>query len=115
MTGHIAKLSHQVFFWLKSPGSNDDLNQLLAGIRSLEAIDTVRGMHIGVPAATEKDEVIDTSYSASGLLFFDNVEDQTAYQTHPLHQKFIAEHRHLWSRVVAYDSISTATEIDFGL
>ena len=50
MSGHIAKLSHQGFFWLKSPDSADDLEQLLIGIRSLSAIETVRGMHVGVPA-----------------------------------------------------------------
>jgi hypothetical protein len=115
MSGNIARVSHQVFFWLKHPESAADLNQLLSGIRSLTAIETVRGFHIGVPASTEKREVIDNSYSASELLFFDSVEDEQAYQIHPLHQKFIAEHSHLWSKVVVFDSLSNVDEIDFGL
>jgi hypothetical protein len=115
MNGHIAKLSHQVFFWLKNPDSADDLEQLLAGIRSLAAIETIRGMHIGVPAATEKRPVIDSSYSASELLFFDRIEDEQIYQNHPLHEKFIADCAHLWSKVMVFDSMSNTPATDFGL
>lgn len=115
MSGHIAKVSHQVFFWLKNPDSSSDLQQLLAGIRQLSAIETVRGIHIGIPASTEQRDVIDSSYSASELLFFDSVEDEQIYQAHPLHQKFIAECGHLWSKVTVFDSVSCHAEIDFGL
>ena len=102
MSGHIAKLSHQVFFWLKNPDSAEDLEQLLAGIRSLSA-------------ATEQRPVIDNSYSASELLFVDSIEDQNTYHNHPLHEQFIAEYSHLWSKVMVFDSISRATENEFGL
>ncbi|MEC7471585.1 MAG: Dabb family protein, partial [Pseudomonadota bacterium] len=29
-----------------------------------------------------------------------------AYQTHPLHVKFVEQCSHLWSKVVVYDSVS---------
>ena len=38
-------------------------------------------------------------------LVFDSLEDQAAYQIHPIHQQFIADYGHLWSRVVVYDAI----------
>lgn len=98
------KLAHHVFFWLKNPDSKADLAQLIAGIKSLAAIETVRGLHVGVPASTEKREVVDNSYSASELIFFDDVAGQDAYQVHPLHKKFVAEHAHLWRKVVVYDT-----------
>jgi Stress responsive A/B Barrel Domain len=98
------KLVHHVFFWLKHPQSKEDLDALLAGIRTLAAIETVRGLHVGVPASTEKREVVDNSYSASELLFFDNVEGQNVYQVHPIHQKFVKDCSHLWSKVVVYDA-----------
>lgn len=101
------KLVHHVFFWLKNPQSTQDLNALLAGIKTLEAIETVRGLHVGVPASTEKREVVDNSYSASELLFFDNLEGQSTYQSHPIHQKFVKDCSHLWSKVVVYDAISS--------
>lgn len=100
------KLAHHVFFWLKRPDSKDDLAKLIAGIKSLAAIETVRGLHVGVPASTEQRPVVDNSYSASELLFFDDVAGQDAYQVHPLHKKFVDEHSHLWSKVVVYDTVS---------
>ncbi|WP_454831327.1 Dabb family protein [Pseudoxanthomonas wuyuanensis] len=94
---------HHVFFWLKNPDSKEDLAKLLAGLRTLAGIDTVRGIHIGVPADTEQRGVVDGSYSASEILFFDDVAGQNAYQVHPIHKQFIADCEHLWQRVVVYD------------
>ena len=99
-------LVHPVFFWLKNPASKEDLARLLAGLRTLEGIDTVRGIHIGVPADTEQRGVVDGSYSASEILFFDDVEGQNAYQVHPIHKQFVADCEHLWERVVVYDAIA---------
>ena len=99
------QLTHHVFFWLKNPDSKEDLQKLLDGIRTLAKIETVRQIHIGVPASTEKRDVVDNSYSASELLFFDDVEGQDAYQVHPIHQKFIEMCSHLWNKVVVYDAM----------
>lgn len=101
-----AQLVHHVFFWLKNPASKQDLAQLLAGIRALGAIETVRGLHVGVPASTEKRDVVDNSFSASEILYFDDAAGQKTYQDHPLHQQFVAECSHLWSKVMVYDVIS---------
>jgi hypothetical protein len=100
------KLVHHVFFWLKKPDSKEDLAKLLAGLRTLTGIESVRGAHFGVPASTEKRDVVDNSYSASEVLFFDDLAGQKAYQDHPIHQKFVADCSHLWERVVVYDAIS---------
>ena len=99
---------HHVFFWLKNPDSKEDLARLLAGLRTLAGIDTVRGIHIGVPADTEQRGVVDGSYSASELLFFDDVAGQNAYQVHPIHKQFVADCEHLWQRVVVYDATVVA-------
>ncbi|HEY0681057.1 MAG TPA: Dabb family protein [Steroidobacter sp.] len=94
---------HHVFFWLKNPKSKEDLDRLLAGLRTLAGIETVKAIHIGVPAETEQRGVVDASYSASEILFFDDVAGQNAYQVHPIHKKFVADCEHLWQRVVVYD------------
>lgn len=96
---------HHVFFWLKNPSSKEDLNKLLTGLQKLKDIKTVRQIHIGVPAATEARSVVDASYSASEILFFDNLADQKAYQDDPIHQKFIADCSQLWEKVVVYDAV----------
>jgi hypothetical protein len=101
-----APLVHHVFFWLKNPDSKEDLAKLIAGVKSLEKIETIRTIHVGVPASTEKRDVVDNSYSVSELMFFDDTAGQKTYQDHPIHQKFIADCSHLWERVVVYDTIA---------
>ncbi len=100
------KLLHHVFFWLKNPDSAADREKLIAGVKSLAAIETVRSIHVGVPASTEKRDVVDNSYHVSELLGFDDVAGQDAYQVHPLHKKFVDEHQYLWSKVVVYDALA---------
>lgn len=100
------KLVHHVFFWLKNPNSKEDLEKLLKGLRTLAKIDSVRGVHFGVPASTEKRDVVDNSYSASEILFFDDTAGQKIYQDHPIHKQFVADCSHLWDRVVVYDTIA---------
>ena len=97
---------HHVFFWLKNPGSTADRDQLIAGLKTLGAIEVVQQLHIGVPASTEKRDVVDNSYDVSELMFFKSVEDQKRYQDHPLHLKFVRDYAHLWRKVVVYDAVS---------
>jgi hypothetical protein len=100
------KLVHHVFFWLKNPQSKEDLAKLLAGLRTLAKIESVRGAHFGVPASTEKRDVVDNSFSASEILFFDDTAGQKTYQDHPIHKQFVADCSHLWERVVVYDAFA---------
>jgi Stress responsive A/B Barrel Domain len=97
-------IAHQVYFWLKRAGSEEDRQQLIKGIKTLKNIETVREIHIGIVANTEKRSVIDSSWAVSELLYFDNVEGQAVYQTHAIHQEFAKNYSHLWEKVVVYDS-----------
>jgi hypothetical protein len=99
-------LTHHVFFWLKNPDSDADRNKLIEGLRTLANIETIRELHIGIPASTEKRDVVDNSYSVSELMFFDDVEGQNIYQEHPVHKQFVENYSYLWERVVVYDSIA---------
>lgn len=94
---------HHVFFWLKNPDSGEDKAKLIAGLESLRKIKVIRKLHIGLPASTEKREVVDNSYHVSELMFFNSLADQKIYQDHPIHQKFVADCSHLWDKVVVYD------------
>ena len=96
---------HHVFFWLKNPSSKEDLNKLIAGLRTLEKIETVRKIHVGVPASTEVRPVVDNTFSASEILFFDDLAGQKTYQDHPIHLKFIEDCSSLWEKVIVYDVI----------
>lgn len=97
------KFVHHVYFWLKNPSNEADRTKLIEGLTTLSKVPTIRFHHIGLPASTNR-SVIDRSYSVSWMLFFDNLEQEEVYQTHPIHLKFIADYSHLWERVVVYDS-----------
>jgi len=94
---------HHVFFYLKHHNANN-VQSLVEGLKKLSAATTIREFHIGIPADTNR-EVIERSYSVSWLLFFANAADQDSYQTDPVHLDFIDKCKHLWSRVVVYDSV----------
>ncbi len=98
-------LVHHVFFWLQHPGSMEDRDQLIEGLRTLAAIETVQKLHIAVPADTEKREVVDASWQVSELMFFADAAAQKVYQDHPIHQAFVQKYSHLWKKVVVYDAI----------
>ncbi len=98
-------LSHHVFFWLKNPQSEADKAKLIEGLQTLRKIETVREIHLGVPASTEQRDVVDHSYSVSELIFFDDVKGQDTYQDHPIHQAFVKNYSHLWNKVVVYDAM----------
>ena len=98
-------LAHHVFFWLKNPDSKEDRDKLIEGLKTLAKIETVRSLRIGVPARTEKRDVVDNSFNVSELMLFDDVEGQNAYQSHPIHLKFVENYSHLWEKVIVYDAV----------
>lgn len=95
---------HHVYFWLANPENVSDRNDLIEGLKILSALKTIHSSHIGIPADTHRG-VVDRSYAVSSLLIFKTKEDQDSYQVDPMHLKFIADCKHLWNKVVVYDSI----------
>jgi hypothetical protein len=97
---------HHVFFWLRNPNSTEDRDKLIEGVKTLANIETIRSLHVGVPASTEQREVVDSSWQVSELMSFDDLAGQQVYQDHPIHQAFIKNYGHLWKKVVVYDAVS---------
>jgi len=100
-----APLIHHVFFWLKNPASNADLEKLLEGIRTLKKVETVQDFRIGKPAKTPKRPVVDDSYAVSLYTTFNDMAGHDVYQEHAIHKKFIENYGSLWSKVQVYDSV----------
>lgn len=96
---------HHVFFWLKNPGSVEDRDKLVAGVKTLSKIETVRKLRVGIVASTEKRDVVDNSWAVSELMFFSDLAGQATYQTHPIHLEFIKNCSHLWEKVIVYDAV----------
>jgi hypothetical protein len=98
-------LVHHVFFWLKNPGSTADRDKLVEGVKTLAKIETVKELHVGILASTEKRDVVDTSWAVSELMFFNDTQGQATYQQHPVHLEFIKNYGHLWEKVIVYDAM----------
>ena len=98
------KFIHHVYFWLKNTGNLSDRDMLVEGLKTLSSVKTIRRFHIGKPANTSR-EVIDSTYAVSWMLVFATDADQAAYQTDPVHLKFIADYGYLWSKVIVYDAV----------
>jgi hypothetical protein len=96
---------HHVFFWLKNPDSKEDRDKLVAGVKTLAKIETVRELRVGIVADTEKRDVVDKSWAVSELMFFSDLAGQAAYQNHPVHLEFIKNCSHLWEKVIVYDAV----------
>lgn len=94
---------HHVFFWLKNPESTADRDQLIAGIKTLKKITTVKQLHVGTVASTAQRDVVDNSWNVSELMYFADLEGQAVYQDHPVHLEFIKNCGHLWRKVTVYD------------
>ena len=97
------QMIHHVYFTLKNPDSVQDKQLLKEGLQSLAAIAEVKHLIIGEPAPTFDREVIASDWHVSEVIYFDSVADQDAYQVDPVHQLFVTNYSHLWSKVVVYD------------
>jgi hypothetical protein len=93
---------HNVFFWLKEKDNEEARQALLAGIKSLEAIESIESVYIGTPASTRR-PAIDATYDFAEILVFADEAAHDVYQVHPLHKQFVDECAHLWERVLIYD------------
>lgn len=100
-----AKLIHNVYFWLNNPDSAKDRQALISGLKTLNQIPSVKSLHIGLPANTEKRDVVDNSFSVSEIMYFDDVVGQNEYQAHPIHKAFVEKYAKLWNKVVVHDSV----------
>ena len=97
------RIIHHVFFYLKNAGSQADIDLLVTGLKTLKGIDEVKELQIGRPASTMKRDVVDNSFDVSELIYFKSVEDQDAYQVHPIHKAFVDKYSHLWKSVKVFD------------
>ena len=93
---------HSVYFWLSSPESDADRAALKAGLETLRGVEAIQATAIGAAADTRR-PVIDHSYDFALLLTFADKTAHDVYQDHPIHQQFVADCKHLWSRVQIYD------------
>lgn len=96
-------LSHHVLFWLKPETTEEQKSAFKKGLESLTNVETVKSIYIGIPAPISR-AVVDTTYTFSLLLIFENLEGHDVYQVHPIHKAFLEEFRVFFEKVVIYDA-----------
>ncbi|QNK63139.1 Dabb family protein [Pedobacter sp. PAMC26386] len=97
-------IAHHVLFWLKADTTEDQKNAFRKGLQTLEKIEVVTSFHVGVPAPIER-SVVDTTYTFSLVLSFEDLAGHDIYQGHSIHVAFLDEFRSLFEKVIIYDSI----------
>lgn len=96
-------LTHHVLFWLKADTSEETKQAFKAGLESLQTIETIKSIYIGTPAPIQR-PVVDTTYTFSLVIIFDDLSGHDIYQVHPIHKTFLDNFRALFEKVVIYDA-----------
>ncbi len=96
-------IAHHVLFWLKADTTPDQKAAFRKSLETLQDIEVVKFFHVGTPAPIER-AVVDTTYTFSLFLSFDDLDAHNVYQAHSLHQAFLEEFRVFFERVVIYDA-----------
>ncbi len=96
-------LSHHVLFWLKADTTEEQKKAFRAGLETLQKVETVKSMYIGTPAPISR-AVVDTTYTFSLLIIFEDLAGHDVYQVHAVHKAFLDEFRGFFEKVVIYDA-----------
>ena len=97
---------HTVLFWLKNADNKEDCTLFESVLNDfISSNPQISSYHVGTPAATER-EVVDNSYTYCLVVTFPDVQTHDGYQVDPTHLLFIEKARHLWNKVVIYDSLA---------
>ena len=99
------KFIHVVNFWLKKELSDDEIKHFEKGVQSLSKVDSLTYFNVGSPADTDRPN-IDRTYNYCLLTVFNDKAGHDAYQIHPVHLAFVDSCKHLWDKVLIYDSES---------
>ena len=93
---------HSVYFWLKRDLSSEQIAAFEKDLNALQEIETVKQVHIGNPAPTDR-PIIDRTYDYALILAFENKADHDTYQTHPIHDAFVGNNAQHFLKVQIYD------------
>lgn len=104
-SGGIDGFVHVVYFWLQDDVDASQKNAFIEGLKGLEKIRTVRRIHVGIPADTQR-AVADNSYDIALVVYFRDCAGYTFYQDHPLHLDLIRKTKSLIKMMTVYDSVS---------
>lgn len=95
---------HSVRFYLSPELPAERRAALRAGLETLRTIPSVRQLFVGTPAPVPARPILDSEYAFALTVLFDDLAGHGAYQTHPTHLKFVADHKDCWTRIAVFDA-----------
>jgi len=98
-------LVHTVLFRFTPESSEAQIQACANDARNLLAkIETVHSLYIGSPADTEVRPVSVRDFDLMLTVLFESIADHDVYQTHSLHDEFIANNKDNWASVAVHDA-----------
>ncbi len=96
--------AHTVYFWFKDTNNQTDRTLFETSLKTfLSNSKFAKTNFIGTPPKATRD-VVDGSFTYSLIVTFESAKAQEAYQKEEAHLLFIEECKHLWDKVIVYDS-----------
>lgn len=96
--------AHTVYFWFKEGSTEKDKAYFETSLKKfLSNSNYAKTNFIGTPPKATRD-VVDGSFTYSLIVTFESAAAQAKYQTEAAHLLFIEECKHLWDKVIVYDS-----------
>ncbi|NJB36315.1 Dabb family protein [Croceivirga sp. JEA036] len=96
--------AHVVYFWFKEPDNTADKAKFEASLKKFMASSKyAKTQYIGTAPKAVRD-VVDDSFTYNLIATFASAEDQQKYQEEAAHLVFIEECKHMWEKVIVYDS-----------
>lgn len=98
------KVEHIVLVWLKRPGNAVDRAAVIAASKRFQAeIGQIQHLSVGQVVPSDRD-IVDDSFDVGFIMRFDNKDDMTAYEKHPVHVNAVKQTLlPLAKKVLVYD------------
>ena len=95
---------HSVYFWLKPELTDEEMAAFAKGLRSLAAIESVKTIFIGRPAATDR-PVVERGYTFALVVDLGDQAGHDTYAVHPEHLAFVERFKPDWTQINIYDFV----------
>ncbi|MEJ2114729.1 MAG: Dabb family protein [Gammaproteobacteria bacterium] len=98
-----SRLVHIVFVWLKEPGNEEHIKQIIVETEKLKAISKIQALRVGKSISSNRN-IVDDSFDVGITMMFDNKDDMERYLKHPKHKHVVKTVlQPLASKVLVYD------------
>ena len=97
------KFVHIVMIWLKEPGNQKHITEVIKATKSLNEIQVVNELRVGQSISSDR-PIVDDSFDVALYMIFNSEDDLERYLVHPMHMNVVENIlRPLANKVLVYD------------